>query len=73
MRMWMLSASVLLLTACSSMETAQDPLSCHCQHQVDAAREQPALRDRKGERPPLPVAPISADCEREMRRGEPAR
>ncbi|MNK17395.1 hypothetical protein D3C87_355820 [compost metagenome] len=73
MRLWMFSASALLLTACSSMDTVQDPLSWHCQHQLDAAREQPAPRDRRADRPPVPIAPISADCEREMRRGEPAR
>lgn len=73
MRIWMLSASALVLTACSSMDTVHDPLSWHCQQQVDAAREQPALRDRKGDRRPLPIVPISDDCEREMRRGERAR
>lgn len=73
MRIWMMFSSALLLAACSSMETVQDPLSWHCQQQVDAAREQPALRDRKGDRPPLPIAPVSDDCEREMRRGERTR
>lgn len=44
MRLWMFSASALLLTACSSMDTVQDPLSWHCQHQLDAARTARAAR-----------------------------
>jgi hypothetical protein len=53
-----------LLAACSTTPTELDPISYQCQQQLDAYREQPALRDPKGQRPPLPVAPISDACDR---------
>ncbi|MBO2883622.1 hypothetical protein [Stenotrophomonas maltophilia] len=58
-----------LLAACSTAPTELDPISYQCQQQLDAYREQPALRDPKtGERPPLPIAPISDACDRELQR-----
>lgn len=60
---------VALLAACSTAPTELDPISYQCQQQLDAYREQPALRDPKtGERPPLPIAPISDACDRELKR-----
>ncbi len=57
-----------LLAACSTAPTELDPISYQCQQQLDAYREQPALRDPKGQRPPLPVAPISDACDKELKR-----
>lgn len=58
-----------LLAACSTTPTELDPISYQCQQQLDAYREQPALRDPKtGERPPLPIAEISDACDRELKR-----
>ncbi|WP_340572475.1 hypothetical protein [Stenotrophomonas sp. G106K1] len=57
-----------LLAACSTTPTELDPLSHACQQQLDAYREQPALRNPRNERPPLPIAPISDACDKELRR-----
>ncbi len=45
-----------LLAACSTTPTELDPLSHACQQQLDAYR------------PPLPIAPISDACDKELRR-----
>ncbi|AWH52056.1 hypothetical protein C1924_02060 [Stenotrophomonas sp. ESTM1D_MKCIP4_1] len=55
-----------LLTACVSSPTELDPLSYQCQQQLDAYREQPALRDSRDGPLPLPIAPVSAECRKEL-------
>ncbi|MBN5161870.1 MULTISPECIES: hypothetical protein [unclassified Stenotrophomonas] len=64
----LLPLALALLAACSTTPTELDPISYQCQQQLDAYREQPALRDPKGQRPPLPVAPISDACDKELQR-----
>ncbi|WP_303637693.1 MULTISPECIES: hypothetical protein [Stenotrophomonas] len=67
MRILLLPA-LALLAACSTAATELDPISYTCQQQLDAYREQPALRDPRNARPPLPVAPISEACDKELQR-----
>lgn len=73
MRIWMPVALTVLLSACSSLDTVQDPLSWHCQQQLDEHRNQPPPRDKDRHAPPPRVSPISSECEREMRRDDAQR
>lgn len=57
-----------LITACASTPTELEPISHQCQQQLDAYRDQPALRDSRGARPPLPIAPISDTWRQELSR-----
>jgi len=57
-----------LLAACSTTPTELDPLSHACQQQRDPSREQRARRTPRKGRPPLPIAPISDACDKELRR-----
>ncbi|WP_191863666.1 hypothetical protein [Stenotrophomonas sp. AS012628] len=62
-----------LLAACSTAPTELDPISYQCQQQLDAYREQPTLRNPRDENGryeplPLPIAPISEACDRELKR-----
>ena len=66
MRTLLLLSPLALLAACSTAPTGLDPLSHACHQQLDAYREQPAPRDSRAEQPPLPIAPISDACRREL-------
>ncbi|KAF1014227.1 MAG: hypothetical protein GAK31_03251 [Stenotrophomonas maltophilia] len=58
-----------LLAGCATSATELDPISWQCQQQIDANRNQPRLRDADNRpSPPLPIAPISENCQREMTR-----